>query len=66
MEAIDKEEAQLKENEYFRDALLHTNHEPLEIAPTEQEELEKLANKRECCEEVNTKIPFCCTVNVPH
>ncbi|MGX5576588.1 ABC transporter permease [Bacillus toyonensis] len=56
----------MKENEYFRDALFYTNHEPLEILPTESEEPKQLANKRECCEEVNTKLPFCCTVNVPH
>lgn len=59
----------MRENEYFRDALFHLNHEPLEILPGASEEfasIEQTKNKPECYEEVNTNIPFCCVVNIPH
>ncbi|WP_176512353.1 hypothetical protein [Bacillus cereus] len=57
------------ENEYFRDALFHSNHEPLEVLPEASEggaSIEQTKNKPEYYEEVNTNIPFCCVVNIPH
>ncbi|PHG14136.1 ABC transporter permease [Bacillus toyonensis] len=59
----------MEENDYFRNALFRSNHEPLEILPVESElfkSSEQTKNKPECCEEVKTKIPFCCTIQVPH
>ncbi|PEE33264.1 hypothetical protein CN271_12645 [Bacillus cereus] len=50
-------------NGYVRDAFFRQNHEPLSFLPEESEYTEK---KQECCDEVNTKVPFCCMVQVPH
>ncbi|OUB14056.1 hypothetical protein BK708_26030 [Bacillus thuringiensis serovar yunnanensis] len=43
--------------------MFHQEQEPLTILPADSVDNE---NKHECYEEVNTKVPFCCTVNVPH
>ncbi|PGG90770.1 hypothetical protein CON73_15240 [Bacillus toyonensis] len=53
----------MERNEYGRDALFHHEQEPLTILPKEPVQAD---TKQACFEEVNTKIPFCCAVNIPH
>ncbi|WP_141543555.1 hypothetical protein [Bacillus toyonensis] len=53
----------MEKDRYMRDALFRQDHEPIEFLPVDSDHIEK---KPECCEEVNTKISFCCMVQVPH
>ncbi len=58
-----KEEIPMEEHGYSNDSLFRHNHDPLEFLPEEADHTE---NKQACGEEVNTKVPFCCIVPVPH
>ncbi|MGH0943760.1 hypothetical protein ACQVTS_21265 [Bacillus mycoides] len=53
----------MERNEFFRDAIFHHEQEPLTILPEEPVHTD---TKQACFEEVNTNIPFCCAVNIPH
>ncbi|MEH7219488.1 hypothetical protein [Bacillus toyonensis] len=53
----------MRTDEYFKDAMFHQEQEPFTILSEDSVDKE---SKHECYEEVNTKVPFCCTVNVPH
>lgn len=60
----------MRQDESFRNAMFHHEQEPISILQEPLsiplEESMYAGTQPECFEEVNTKIPFCCVVNVPH